>query len=670
MKIEIKKLSLSNFKGIRSFTILFTHITNIFGENATGKTTLMDAFLWLLFGKDSTDRKDFEIKTLDANNQPFHKLDHEVEAVLLVNGNEIQLRRSFREKWTKKRGSTESEFSGHETAYFWNDVPMKQEEYQAKIATLLDEKLFKLITNTMYFNSLKWQDRRAVLMQMAGNISDDAVLDEILNNGTSYDFTQLINALKADKTIDEFKKEISAKKKKLKDELILLPSRIEEANRALPEEKDYSQAEAEITALNADIENVDSLLMNKSQAAKAHQQSITEKIKEAGDLRARNQQIEFEVKNNVQQISRDRQQFIINKKSALRSKQDAKNDLLVNYNKDAEKLSKIEKEKEELVNRWETVAKEELIFNDKEFHCPACKRAYETNDVEAKKAELTANFNSNKSKRLDEIVDAGKLLADEITVLQAKLANTKEAGSLLKAEIETLQNDIATLEAEHARLSNAEDQQVKDAIAANIEYSTHLEQIETLNVQINTPYKADDNSALLQRKKELQAQVDDLKQILSARGQREKQLARIDELQTQEATMAQELAGLEGVEFSIEQFTKAKMDTLENRINGRFKIVRFKMFEEQINGGQTEACTTLINGVPYADANTAAKIQAGLDIINTLSEYYDVQAPVWVDNRESVINLPETDCQLINLIVSASDKKLRVTASEAEMAEV
>jgi exonuclease SbcC len=125
--------------------------------------------------------------------------------------------------------------------------------------------------------------------------------------------------------------------------------------------------------------------------------------------------------------------------------------------------------------------------------------------------------------------------------------------------------------------------------------------------------------------------------------------------------MAQELASLEGVEYSIEQFTKAKMDMLEARINGRFKLVRFKMFEDQINGGQVEACTTLISGVPFDNANNAARIQAGLDIINTLSDHYGVCAPVWVDNRESVIDLPETKSQLINLVVSESHKKLTVS---------
>jgi exonuclease SbcC len=323
-----------------------------------------------------------------------------------------------------------------------------------------------------------------------------------------------------------------------------------------------------------------------------------------------------------------------------------------------------------LRKEWETVNAESLVFDDNEFNCPACKRAYEASNIAEKKAELTSNFNKSKSERLASITARGTKIASDIKVIAAELENIKAKGSVLRAEIATLENDIRVLEEQHQHLSANESQEVISAIASNTEYQGIKEMITLRTEEINTPFSKDDNTELLNRKKELNAHVTDLRSQLATKDQREKQLARIKELTDQEGTMAQELASLEGVEFCIEQFTKAKMDTLESRINGRFEVVRFKMFEDQINGGQTEACTTLINGVPYADANTAAKIQAGLDIINTLSAHYDMQAPVWVDNRESVITLPETNCQLINLIVSSADKKLRISSESRVMEAV
>ena len=88
--MKLIRLTLRNFKGIREFTLEARgRDIDVFGDNATGKTTLADAFMWLLFDKDSQNRKDFQIKTVDKHGNEIHGLDHEVEAVLEVNGQEI-----------------------------------------------------------------------------------------------------------------------------------------------------------------------------------------------------------------------------------------------------------------------------------------------------------------------------------------------------------------------------------------------------------------------------------------------------------------------------------------------------------------------------------------------------------------------------------------------------
>jgi exonuclease SbcC len=135
---------------------------------------------------------------------------------------------------------------------------------------------------------------------------------------------------------------------------------------------------------------------------------------------------------------------------------------------------------------------------------------------------------------------------------------------------------------------------------------------------------------------------------------------RIKVLEKEEKDLAQQIANVEKTQFVIERFNKLKIDTLEAKINEKFKFVKFKMFENQINGGEIECCKALIEGVPFSDANTASKINAGLDIINTLCEFYQVTAPIFIDNRESVVDVIAIESQLINLIVSGEDKKLRV----------
>lgn len=662
MNIRLQKLKLTNFKGIRSFEVEFDQVTNIHGQNASGKTTIMDAFLWLFFGKDSSDRKDFEIKTLDENNKAYEKLDHEVEAVISINGMATTIRRTLREKWVTKRGSTTKELNGHETAFFWNDIPLNETQFKDKVASVINENLFKLLTNTSYFNSIKWQDRRNVLIKLAGKIDDADVLVSV-----EADTKELTKALDAGKTLDEFKKEIGVKKKKLKDELLLIPSRVDEANRSIPEVVDFSKIESEISYIQSDLQGIDEKILDASKVQKERQDAVMALMKKRQDLRTTAMQIEFDEKNKVQGRKMEREQAIQNKRHELRSKEDELNRSRNDYSNLQKQKQSIEDEQARLRAKWFEINDSAIEFNDNEFACPTCKRDFDTEVINEKKTEMLANFNADKSKRLADIHANGKSKGDEVKAVDVEMSNLKAGADDIKAVIAKLTTQIANLEEQNLRLSADDEAELKKAIVDNKQYQNIQQELNAVSEVIEKPTDTDtDNSALLARKKELSLQLDNLKSKLAGKGQREKQLERIAELQKQEEKMNQELADLEGIEFSIEQFIKAKMDLLESRINGMFKLVTFKMFETQINGGQVETCITLINGVPYSDANTASKVQAGIDIINTLSGHYEVKAPVFIDNRESVTQIPDSDLQIINLIVSPAHKKLTVVNDEVE----
>lgn len=109
-----------------------------------------------------------------------------------------------------------------------------------------------------------------------------------------------------------------------------------------------------------------------------------------------------------------------------------------------------------------------------------------------------------------------------------------------------------------------------------------------------------------------------------------------------------------------EEFIRTKVELLEGSINNKFAgSISFKLFNKQINGGLNECCEATVNGVPFSNANTASQINAGLSIVNTLCNHFDVQAPIFIDNAESVNKIGETDSQLIKLIVSL-DNTLKV----------
>ena len=169
MEIKIYNLKLKNFKGIKDLEIVFDgKDTNIYGRNATGKTTIFDAFKWLFFDKDSNDRKDFNIKTLDEKNNPIHYLEHEVEATLIIDGQDMNFKKMLKEKWIKKRGQEQQEFSGHETNYWIDEVPIKKKDYEEKINSIIPESLFKLITDPLFFNNqMSWKERRELLINIS-----------------------------------------------------------------------------------------------------------------------------------------------------------------------------------------------------------------------------------------------------------------------------------------------------------------------------------------------------------------------------------------------------------------------------------------------------------------------------------------------------------------------
>jgi DNA repair protein SbcC/Rad50 len=670
MKIELIRLRLQNFKGVRSQDLKFKKITNICGDNATGKTTIFDAFLWLFFGKDSTDRKDFNIKTLDSNNQAYERLDHEVEAEILVEGKKTVIRRLYQENWVNPKGSAQQKMQGHVQSFFWNEVPLKLEEFQDKVSKLLPETLFKLITNVAFFNELKWQDRRRALEAMAGEMTPvDIIASMMVNRDEKYRYDALLETLNEGKTIEEYQKEISLKKKKLKDELQLLPARIDEADRALPEEQNFDLVEKEIARISGELEIVEGQLMNQSKAQKAKQDELQGKIRQIGDHRSRMQTVEFEEKNRIKDLRHGREEQIADAKRELRSKESE----LSSFSQERGRLqlSKPAKEKNQADGRtaWAAINAEKLEWKDGQFCCPTCEQDLPHDQIEKKKKELTENFNKDKARRLEDNVRTGKALGVELTALNARIVELEQQEQALQTEITTFRTNLNTLETSHSTLLSKEALETQRAIASNKEYNELKDRIAGLETEVNAPQEQDNTKdALLSKKRDLDTELRQQRDIASTRTPRENGLKRIKELKKKESDLNVELADLEGTEFAIQQYTKSKMDLLETRINGKFKLVKFKLFNQQINGGEDPCCETLVKGVPYTDVNNAAKINAGLDIINTLCAHYNAYAPVFIDNAESVNTLLPVNSQLIRLVVSR-DKKLLIESPQEELFE-
>lgn len=655
-QIKLLKLILSNFKGVRSFELNADGDNiNIYGDNATGKTTLFDGFVWLLFDKDSQNQKDFGIKTL-IDGQPAHNLNHEVEATFLIDDQELTLRKVFAEKWTKKRGQVTAEFTGHTTDYFIDGVPSKKKEYTNKVAELVDEEVFKLLTSPSYFNEqLHWKDRRKTLLEIAGDVSDEDVIN---HNDKLKKLTEMLG----NHSIDDLKKIIAAKRKEINQELDRIPVRIDEINRNKPDTEGLNESDIKvgIEDLNSQIEaKTDKLneIKNGSEVNNLKMQvsDIDLKLSQVkNDHANQGQQEVFKLKSKLQEEESNLsiiQSKIDNKQNRL----EMNSDNIKNYNE----------QRDNLRQEWNEKNKEEFT-HEADCECPTCGQELPEDQVETAREKAEKQFNERKSNELEKIRDNGLLAKQKVESLE------QENESLMN-EIDNLQEQLKEKESscEKIKAKITETETNVKPITENDEYNNLINdkqeiesKIESLKESVNEAY-----AKVLEERKSLREQQEELQVSLSKIESFKQSEKRIEELEQQEKELAKEFEKQEQQLYLAEEFIRTKVDLLEDKINSKFDYARFNLFKQNINGGLEEVCETTFEGVPYSSGlNNAARINVGLDIISTLSEHYGVQAPIFVDNAESVTKLIGIDSQIISLVVSEEDKELRIEQSkETEM---
>ncbi|WP_332276997.1 AAA family ATPase [Bacillus pumilus] len=642
--IRLTELHLSNFKGVKSFTLeTGGESAKVYGDNATGKTTLFDAFMWLLFDKDSENKKDFEIKTLSKDNKAVSGVDHEVSAVLLIDGKSVELKKVYSEKWTKKRGSAKQVFSGHTTNYHVNGVPVKKKEFAEKVNEIISEDIFKLITSPSYFNEqmMKWQDRLSVLMEIGGAVTDEDVIkqDSSLSK---------LQSILDERSLDEQKSILAEKRKKITKLLEQFPVRIDEINRSIDDVSDlnHEQLKEELKALESSLMALEDKVRSIRSDAGANRKKRMLQLE--GDL----QQIMNEYDSKRFQVVNEKKEAYYKAKNDLSQIQNDLSNLITKKEHLTSFLSQIDKERFELREEWSK--KYEESFEDHQTDCPTCGQALPEEKIQA----AIEKFNLQKSAFLERIADKGKQLGIEYDNKQNELYEVDEKIQLLimkekftTAAVEKLKEDMEQAEASIAPLSD------------NPMYLAKVEELEKINNEIQSGEQETSGTvqAINEQIKGKQQEMTLIRNDLSRIDQAQKALNRVEELKDEERKMADEYNEVEQQSFLIEEFIRTKMNLMEERINSKFKYARFKLFEEQVNGGLTETCETLYEGVPYSKGlNNAARINVGLDIINTLNEHYGISAPIFVDNAEAVTELIETDSQLISLVVSKKDKQLRV----------
>ena len=638
MDIRINRLTLDNFKGHKHLNIQFNgQNTTIYGNNATGKTSVYDALIWLLFGKDSSGVKDFSIKPVDSSGAV---LDHNaitcVEAELMVDGRITIFKRTLQEVWTTRRGSTQQVYTGNTSNYFVDGVPCKLNVYESKIKELVPEDIFRLLTSVGYFPAtMKWQDRRATLFDMAKTMTDTEIMAQDIK------FTPLMEGM-GSLALDDYKKKLLAEKKGFTGIQDHTPSRLDECNKVVAALHgiDFAALRAGLATLEASHQSVLSQLsaLDNDTAAANKQLEIREceaalRVLEGENVNFRASQTTGNLNTApLQRNLEDRKRDLATVQAQIRSAENS----LPGYD------ASIEASRE----RWVKV-KSEIYTGG---ICPTCGQALPADQV----AEAQENFERQKQYRLDEIQRTAETQKQAKAQQEANIVSMKDREATIRAEIERLEKQLSAAEA--AKVNPVD---MPDYAARKSDLNT---QITALNAELSVirNNSAQARQQLVTQKTALEIQMRQQRDDIAKEGVLDFNKKRIEELQGEAKTAAEALEAIEGMLFLMEEFTRFKAKFVEDSINSYFRLATFRLFREQANGGVEDRCDVVYNGVPYADVNNGMKINVGIDIINALSRHYGVTVPLFVDNAESVTQLEPCNAQVIRLVVSESDKELRI----------
>ena len=677
--IILKQIQLKNFKKFTDLTVSFDkQTTEISGRNGAGKSTIFDAFTWCLFGKDKDDKTDtgsgaFELKT-KVNGKVIEKVEHEVTVLLEINGTNKTFRRCLVENWQQPRGEAEPVLKGNTTHYYINGDEKKESVYKTEIQAFIDERLFKLITNPMFFAGLNWQTRREILLNIIGNISLETVA------ATSSDLLEAFKELNGD-NYDDFKDNIARKIGRINEEMAKIQPEIDGINSVMPEALNWDELEKEKADVDNQIADIDAKLGNIADANRQRYAAIQEKQQKINGLKLQQQQIVLNAQTAEKQRVYDLNETRRNAEMSHKAAADKISTLETGHSNDMTRfngliseqndiITEAQNRRQKLLDDWNNANAKEYQGGGNNLYCPLynvlCSDASVLKTDKETKDKARAAFYENKNAELDRIEKEGQTCNKTIEEANAKIKRIKDT---IEAQNKDYNTQINQLTAEKNRLFNlmnsVEVYTEKAIVPLSIpEYANINGQIEKLEKEIKEEQAntaGGDNTELTANKAELTQKRDGINEKLNRRAQIANCNAKIDKQKAREKELAQQKADLQKSEYRVDELNRKYINEVESRINKLFTYVQFRMFETRINGSETPCCSILVNGINFnGSLNDGARLNAGLDIIKVLSDYYNISAPIFIDGAEKITDwYVDNDCQKI-LLTAKKDIDLTI----------
>lgn len=515
---------------------------------------------------------------------------------------------------------------------------MQKKEFDRAVSAIADEQLFKLLTNPRHFNEvLHWQKRREILLNICGDVTDTDVIT------TNERLTELPSVL-GKHSMEDYRKILAAKKTEINRELSDIPVRISEVKQGAGDEpngyKDVAWTLKELEVKRYEKQRELHELM--------HGGAIAEKTRELREIEAQLLAHTTSAKQEVDRKATQKQSDLYYLKNELSDLERKIRDINICTDDTLKAIMKDEKRIEELRTQWTSTSVAEFVSDSV---CPTCKQ--EIPDFMLQEAR--AKFNQDKARKLAEINAQGKIIKQGIESCRKELRRLEEELKAAKAGVASKTESIHGLQVEIQAIQET-------PVIPPVDLMERKQNIQDAIQLISAG--AMDNSVVEVELSDIQTRIDAQKSILLAHNAWMSAQDRIRELKKKEKDLAAEFTRCERELALCDLFVRTKVSMLTEKINSKFRIASFKLFNENINGGIEPCCEIMVGGVPYSSLNNAMRINAGIDVCNTLSEHQGVTLPQWVDNAESVVDLACSRGQQIRLVVSGRDKQLRVEVEE------
>lgn len=644
--MKLLKLTLENFKGFKEKEIVFNGSnTNIYAANGVGKTTIFDAYCWLLTGKDSKGRTDIEFRVIDPDSaEVVHDIQTSVEAELLISDKPIKVKRMQREKWVKKNGSIEKELTGTTFDYAIDGVPVpKQKDFDAWIEANIGANILRLTSDPAYFPNMDWKMQRQLLLDVCGDISDEDVI------ASNKELAELSKALDG-KSVDNFKAIQAAKQKEIASSINDIPIRIDEATKSL-----------------MGLEDIESVIKSSQDLVDSHQTAVDKLNQERAGIvsGAGVENMKLEIDKYKLQLNQVNEAHKAKRKDAVSSidseiqvikdsvagSDQTISKLRYQYTANIQWISSYVDTMDELRESWSKVNAD--TFDESNFVCPTCGAKL----PEDKAASLKVEFNTKRASKLEEIQNKGKSLKEKVEAL--KKANE---GLLLDINKYSVADEKARNEI--ARLNTKKEETLRNfpTVENQQDYILITQKIDEINRNISLA-KENVSKALEEMDEKISAAkepLDKFRQKLASAQTEQKTRERIEQLKAEKEELKEANGDVMKWIRLCELFVTTKVEMLTDRVNKKFPGLTFKLFHQQVNGGIQETCELRMHGIPYRNLSNAQKAYAGMIVVQTLSSHFDANNPVFIDNREGVTKIPDTESQVISLFVSPEDQELRV----------